>query len=44
MPNLSLFYKLGTSDEDIKKYRLEVLEAQKKSSQTKYLDFLTIYE
>ncbi|CAL5998627.1 Intraflagellar_transport protein 122 [Hexamita inflata] len=45
LPNLSLYFKLGSSEEDMKKFRSELLENSKKQNKSnKYLDFLQIYE
>lgn len=44
LPNLSLYFKLGSSEEDMVKFRQSLLNAGKPEKNNKYLDFLQIYE
>lgn len=48
LPNLALYFKLGTSDEEIKNMRQEMLKNQMEqvsgASGGKYLEYLQIYD
>ncbi|KAH0574171.1 Intraflagellar transport protein 122 [Spironucleus salmonicida] len=46
LPNLAIYYKLGTSDEDIIRYKTQLLQEQKTQQidANQYVDFLQIYE